>query len=438
MYSSSTPFKLNNKIAPNHAMSEEDILSLKKALSASGHYVAPPTGLTGKSDALMFDGMKRFQKRAGLAVDGVASPDGPTVKALNVAFTGPGRSKAAQSTDTRPPIPQRQRQQPSGESLPRPFAPSSAESSGKGTISVREYLADLMRRETYWKPNPQRDVYRDGIASLFKLAYPGPATPGFGHRNRPDDAVLSLEQIQKAALSAMSIFQQSDQINRFEYDELKTAPNQKVAGTGEQRFNQPKTPIIQSADQRVEQNDKQQETHNPKMAQPPVLFRWQDRKKSIVENTPSRIVVNENPQADGSEPWYELSYFNEVPEYDALIDRKATEYGVDPNLIKAIVYMETTHGFYDRILEPFGGNDSLRPMNIRSSYWKDLGYNRADLEDPERNIEAGVILLKRIQDRMPGADVEKIATSYQNLAADQVTDYGARVKEIYRQKLWEK
>ncbi len=39
---------------------------------------------------------------------------------------------------------------------------------------------------------------------------------------------------------------------------------------------------------------------------------------------------------------------------------------------------------------------------------------------------------------MPRASIEQIATSYQNLAADKVSDYGARVREIYKNKLWRK
>jgi len=69
--------------------------------------------------------------------------------------------------------------------------------------------------------------------------------------------------------------------------------------------------------------------------------------------------------------------------------------GVDPDLVKAIIYMETTHGYYDALVEPFDKNTSILPMNIRSGYWKQLGYSRKELKNPALNIEAGIYLLKK-------------------------------------------
>lgn len=40
--------------------------------------------------------------------------------------------------------------------------------------------------------------------------------------------------------------------------------------------------------------------------------------------------------------------------------------------------------------------------------------------------------------RVPNASVKSVATLYQNLAADKVSDYGARVDRIYKERLWEK
>ncbi|PZQ48716.1 MAG: hypothetical protein DI551_01130 [Micavibrio aeruginosavorus] len=162
------------------------------------------------------------------------------------------------------------------------------------------------------------------------------------------------------------------------------------------------------------------------------------RRSSIVNDTPARFSIKENKEADKNEPWYEFSSFSEVKEYEKLIEKKARKYQTDPDLIKAIAYMETTHGQYDRLKEPFDLNKSIRPMNIHSEYWKDLGYSRSDLRDPERNIDAGAKLLKAISERVPNAGIKEVATIYQNLAAEKVSNYGARVEKIYRQKLWEK
>ncbi len=37
-------------------------------------------------------------------------------------------------------------------------------------------------------------------------------------------------------------------------------------------------------------------------------------------------------------------------------------------------YMETTHGYYDAIPALFNKNKSILPMNVRSNYWKDIGF----------------------------------------------------------------
>ena len=54
------------------------------------------------------------------------------------------------------------------------------------------------------------------------------------------------------------------------------------------------------------------------------------------------------------------------------------------------------------------------------------------------NISVGVRILHELSIRTYPNNVESIATLYQNLYAKQVSDYGARVKCIYDNKLWEK
>lgn len=58
----------------------------KTALSKIGEYTPPRHGINGWTDDALFDGMKRFQKKNGLQVDGVARPRGPTETTLNAAL----------------------------------------------------------------------------------------------------------------------------------------------------------------------------------------------------------------------------------------------------------------------------------------------------------------------------------------------------------------
>ena len=115
----------------------------------------------------------------------------------------------------------------------------------------------------------------------------------------------------------------------------------------------------------------------------------------------------------------------------------AKEKGVDSNLVKAIMYMETTHGYYDAILELFNKNKSILPMNINVDYWGSTFGSREELKNPEKNIEAGVEIVDRIKKLLPAnASVEEIATLYNNINAKKVSEYGARVKAIYDEKPW--
>lgn len=168
--------------------------------------------------------------------------------------------------------------------------------------------------------------------------------------------------------------------------------------------------------------------------QAPILNMASDRKRSIINNTPAVFEIADNPTADGSKPAHEIDFFSEVPENEGIIMQEAKAQGVDPNIVKAIMYMETTHGRYDA-LDPT--NVSERPMNINKDYWSELGYSAEQLEDPAINIKAGVTIIQRITTRINNPTVAKIATVYNVLGKESVSDYGARVQQIYDKKLWE-
>lgn len=109
----------------------------------------------------------------------------------------------------------------------------------------------------------------------------------------------------------------------------------------------------------------------------------------------------ENKRAEGKEPLYEISRFSEVKLHDALITRVANETGIDGRLIRSIIYMETTHGYYDAPLALFGKNKSILPMNINVEYWGGTFGSREKLSDPLENIRAGAEIIRRIQAFLP-------------------------------------
>lgn len=149
------------------------------------------------------------------------------------------------------------------------------------------------------------------------------------------------------------------------------------------------------------------------------------------------FVVTPNNKVDGTEPIYEISLFSAVNRHLATISSVAKDKGIDPYLISAIIYMETTHGYYDAPLSIFGQNKSILPMNINVDYWGDAFGTRKEMKKPDKNISAGAEMLKRIIARLPkGSGIEQIATLYNNINADTVSNYGARVKNIYDTKPW--
>ncbi|WP_048649555.1 hypothetical protein [Nitratireductor soli] len=157
------------------------------------------------------------------------------------------------------------------------------------------------------------------------------------------------------------------------------------------------------------------------------------RKESILRDTPAIFEVADNPSADGSKPTYELHQLHQVFDHAFTAVQESIAQKLDSKLVMAIIYMETTHGYYDKV-HPWPR--TLMPMNVHSSYWRDLGWTREELKDPEINIRAGVTLLKRIAARISKPSVAKIATVYNNLSARKVSDYGARVQVIYDNELW--
>ncbi len=161
-------------------------------------------------------------------------------------------------------------------------------------------------------------------------------------------------------------------------------------------------------------------------------------RKTCIQNNlvcmPS-FVISDNPNAKGSAT-FEVGGFSQVNTYAAIIEKAVAGKTVEARLVKAIMYMETTHGYYDAPLDLIGKNKSIRPMNINVDFWGDTFGTREDMKDPEKNIRAGVEMLERISASLPGASVEKIATLYNNINAVTVNNYGMRVKEIYDNQPW--
>lgn len=160
------------------------------------------------------------------------------------------------------------------------------------------------------------------------------------------------------------------------------------------------------------------------------------RKESILHDFLMKFNVKGNSSVKGDAPFYELNSMSDVAKHSSVITSEAIRLGVDSALVKAIMYMESTHGYYDVIPALIDKNKSILPMNVRSGYWKCIGFTRGELKKAKNNITAGVYLIKKLSERVTPYSVEGLASLYQDLGATKVTEYGARVKQIYDKKLW--
>jgi hypothetical protein len=164
---------------------------------------------------------------------------------------------------------------------------------------------------------------------------------------------------------------------------------------------------------------------------PPVIEGIKERRESILNNTPAVFRIKPNPAISGDpNPWYAKQDLEETSSNWVTIQRVARMRGLDPDFVSAIVWMESTHGWYDRF-DP--KNKTIRPMNVHAELWH---LDRIRLGDPEYNIVKGVDILKAIWDRTEDPDFEKVATLYNQLGAKEVNRYGKTVVSYMKTRPW--
>lgn len=127
-----------------------------------------------------------------------------------------------------------------------------------------------------------------------------------------------------------------------------------------------------------------------------------------------------------------------VQQHSETIEKLSKKHGVDPDLVKSIMWDENARGDkfgLNQLLDPI--SSSQRPMNINGSVWSGLVGKKADrLDKPEENIEASVILIKRISDRIEKPTAGKIGSIWNYIGRENTNDFGNDVDIIYNQKPW--
>ena len=166
-----------------------------------------------------------------------------------------------------------------------------------------------------------------------------------------------------------------------------------------------------------------------------------DRIDNILSDEVAKFDISDNPEADSSSPWYESVSAGQdaVLSHTQFIEKEAKSQGVDPDLVKAIMFSENARGSYfgaAKIAEGTGVADTYFPMNINPNTWGELGLNHDNASNPESNISASITLIKRISDRIDNPSVEKIASIWNFTGRENVNDFGAYVGRMYQEKPW--
>ena len=157
---------------------------------------------------------------------------------------------------------------------------------------------------------------------------------------------------------------------------------------------------------------------------------------AIVKGTPFKIIVRTSTTAQSYvRPWYSRKGQEGVTINEFWITNAAKVHRIDADFIRAIIWMETTHGWYDQYV-PEKRRKTLLPMNVHVIYWKGLGITRKGMKKRDRNIMVGTRILKELWQRTDKPTIEKVATLYNSLRKDEVSDYGKTVAEYYRKKPW--
>lgn len=163
------------------------------------------------------------------------------------------------------------------------------------------------------------------------------------------------------------------------------------------------------------------------------------RQESIIYNIKFYFYVQENNKLKQDTVWYEVGYFEEVTDNIGSIDSSSKKFSIDSELLKSIIYMESTHGYYDAVFEAIPSkikeNKSIRPTNINVAAWPML-FTREEANNVVKNIDAGAYMLKLISDRVADKNILKIASLYNSINAKFVLQYGLEVKNFYDKKPW--
>lgn len=133
------------------------------------------------------------------------------------------------------------------------------------------------------------------------------------------------------------------------------------------------------------------------------LFYYVDDGRVVITNTPSRIDIRTVPGFSGR---VIQAMKSDLPatRFDPTIRILAARHGLDPNLIKAVAYVESA--FKPDAVSPKGAVGLMQLLPSTAAM-----YGVTDLTDPDQNLKAGTRHLRSLMDEFRG-DLTLVLAAY--------------------------
>jgi len=130
-----------------------------------------------------------------------------------------------------------------------------------------------------------------------------------------------------------------------------------------------------------------------------------------------------------------------VEKHNKTIEQAAIKHGVDPDLIRAVMWAENARGHkggLNDLADITGLSNSSMPMNMNKETGARLtGKKPEDMNDAQANIDASAKFLKGLTERVAGPkDAAKVGTVWNSTSKEKTSDFGEYVGRLHREKPW--
>src|SRR5271156_2320814 len=138
----------------------------------------------------------------------------------------------------------------------------------------------------------------------------------------------------------------------------------------------------------------------------------------VPDNSRYRLLVLSPQDRTASGDRYDFQLLAKATQYDAIIEHAAVSSAVEPNLLRAVIVVES--GFNSRAVSKRGAVGLMQLMPATANR-----FGVSNLYDPKQNIRAGALYLKFLMDRF-GQNVRLALAAY-NAGEDAVDRNGGQI-----------